>query len=183
MIVRIRNWRELLLYKNSLIEMYVSSFAEPPWNEVHSGDTVEQWFREMLFYPRNIVLLDIGEDGIIGGATFNFSIMAKTDVAHLLLKKIPCELYDICYLAEIFVNPARRQRGIAKRLHYERLRCAEKEGFKAAAERTNPESKMYSLIIESGFQVVCEQEVVSKKRNNGGKDWLPDRRVISLKVF
>lgn len=180
MIKRINTLSELSTFKKQLIEIYVKSFSEPPWYEVFMEDDVWHWFCDMTNYPNNIILLSL-TDGEINGATFNFPAGHKPDLCHFLTNGLSVK--EVCYFAEIFVNPLKRNLGIGKQLHLQRLSIAKDEGFKAVLERTNPDSKMYRLIQETGFQTVGKQEVMSKKNKNGEILTTTDQRIISLKTF
>ena len=179
MITRLSSAGEIKQYRRSLARMYISCFAEPPWNEVFTEAEVEKWFDEMLGYSKNIVLVFENGEGSIDGATFNFPVVFKGDILEFLPAGFSPD--KVCYLAEMFVNPKKRRAGIAKQLHQERLRIAGAEGFRAAIHRTNFSSKMFPLVMNTGFRVIGRQEVASLKNIGGEILEAVDERAISFK--
>lgn len=178
MIARVDVLTELERYRVELVSMYMACFAEPPWNEIFTEEEIWAWFVEMMSFQRKIVLV-YEINGKAVGSTFNFPVANKIDVLEFLPREYSPE--ETCYLAEMFVDPGLRRQGIAKKLHEERLRIATAMGFVAAIQRTNFNSKMFPLIMKTGFKVVGRQEVLSSKKIGGVVAEAVDLRAISLK--
>lgn len=164
-------------YWNELIDLYVACFAEPPWNEVIGISEAEDWFREMLGYPRSMALVFIEGDKPIGAA-FSFPLLYKQDVAVYVSGDISPK--DILYFSEIFVEKHFRNRGIATFIQGKVLEFGKSTGFTYAVARTNFNSKMFS-ILKREFEIIGEQDVISLKEVNGQKISISDKRGIFLK--
>lgn len=175
MIKRIQETRELTVYIKSVEELFKKCFGAPPWREVFNGN-LPGYFQEILEYQGNISLLYFLGTQVIG-ASFSFPLEHKED----LKKFSPAKVLETIYLAEIFVDPQFQGRGHGEKLHLQRLEIAKKEGFKLALQRTSPASKMFPLILKTGFHPIAGMEVESLKRVDGHEIISPDARVISLR--
>ncbi|MFH0969177.1 MAG: GNAT family N-acetyltransferase [Patescibacteria group bacterium] len=165
-------------YWKKLVDLYVECFAEPPWYEVISIRDAEEWFREMLIYPKNTSLIFI-RDGISIGATFAFPLLYKQDVAAYLNGNISQE--DTLYFAEIFVEKRYRNKSIGTLLYGRTLELGKSKGFTHAVVRTNFSSKMFPILEKDGFETIGEQNVTSLKEIEGKRIEIPDKRGIFLK--
>ncbi|MCD4705119.1 GNAT family N-acetyltransferase [bacterium] len=178
MIKRINTLKKLEKYKDELINLYIKCFAEYPWNENHRYEEVEQWFKKMIEYKKNISLIFI-KNNLVLGATFCFPVKFHNETKKYVPVKI--EIEKVLYLAETFVNPNFRRQGISTQLYNMKLKIAKQDDFKYLIERTSFNSKMFPLIKKSGFKTIGEENIAVERIIDGKLIKVLDRRIISFK--
>lgn len=158
----------------AVINLYQACFAEPPWYEVFDPTELEQEYLDYLEMPDAVFLVAEAPSGIIG-CTLGFDIGRKPDVRGLAGRFWEGSFY----LAELFVDMAKRHQGVAHRLVRERFEQAKIRGYVRAVVRTSVDQPIIRGIYgKLGFSELDRQEVVSVKTVAGVNQKQADQRVI-----
>lgn len=159
-----------------LIPLYLACFAEPPWLERLDADETEADFREFLKRGMTTIFVTATAGTHIVGAAIAFPVWEKPDIQC----RVPNEDQKSLYMAELFVAPEYRTRGVGKLLTRVRLTVAEEMRFRRYTVRTSVAQPaiigMYTQAF--GARIVGTQDVVSRKFKNGVTYEAPDQRVI-----
>ena len=160
-----------------VVELYQACFAEPPWNERYDPVELEAEFREMFAWPDAIFLV-MESDGVVIAGAIGFNVCRKHDVC----ERIPDEDRNSFYVAELFVDPMGRQRGVCRKMNEALLQIAWRFGFRRASVRTSEAQTIIQHLFVDGmrFLIVNTQEVVSTKWIDGEEQQVPDRRVLMV---
>ncbi len=156
--------------------LYQCCFGEPPWNERFDPVELRSEFEEILTWPDAIFLVAEDQDGLVIGGAIGFSVCRKPDVCQL----IPPMDRNSFYVAELFVDPAARVRGVCRAMNESLLRRACSRGFTRSSVRTSVDQTIIQhLFVDGlGFKVVATQEVVSTKWIDEVETQVPDTRVL-----
>jgi GNAT superfamily N-acetyltransferase len=177
MIKRAYTLNDISPYMEQLVKIYVQCFSEFPWIRHINPDDVKDMLKKDISYPRQIFLMFL-DKGILAGAALACPIKYHPHIK----KFISQEIWEdtICF-SRIFVSQEFRNNGVGKLLHAERMLASIDEGFKFAVQRTNPNSKMYPIILQTGFKPIAECQVWHPRKIGSEIINMPDSRVISLK--
>jgi len=159
-----------------IVALYRACFAEPPWFERFDPAELEAEFREICQWPDALFLVEIDEEGNIIGAAIGFHVCRKSDVCEL----IPQGDRNSFYVAELFVDPTRRTRGVCKRLNEAMLRIAQTSGYSRVSVRTSVAQTaiQHLFVARLCCTIVARQDVVSTKWIDGVEEQVPDTRVL-----
>lgn len=145
MVVFIRPYREDDL--QSLIEIYKSVFAEPPWNEEWTSEQIMADLEFALSQENPIVLVAENSSGILG---FTWGYKMPFEKFGFLKGKVKEKSN---YMDEIAVCSEKRIRGVGTKLGEKYLEISESQGIEEAVLRTdvrNPASM--ALFRKLGFK-------------------------------
>ncbi len=158
------------------IELYQTCFAEPPWNERFDEGELRAEFMEKLSWPDAIFLVAEDDDGQVIGGALGFHVCRKPDVC----ERIPDVDRNSFYVAELFVDPDARVRGVCRKMNSALLELARRFGYSRASVRTSVEQGIIRHLFVGGleFTVVARQDVVSTKWIDGVEQQVPDTRVL-----
>ncbi len=163
-----------------LAVLYAACFAEPPWYEVFDSAAVRAEFEEMLTWAEIQFWVAVDASGCVIGAGIGFNVCRKNDVS----ERLPPALRNSFYIAELFVDPASRTRGVCRGLTSAIVFAAQQNGFTSASVRTSIDQQVIRhLFVETlGYEVVGTEEVTSEKCIDGNNVQVPDTRVLMGKV-
>ncbi len=159
-----------------VVALYCACFAEPPWFERFDSAELEAEFLEIFSWSDAVFLVETDESSVVHGAAIGFDVCHKADVCAL----IPTRDRNSFYVAELFVDPATRARGICTRLNEAMLRIAQASGYSRVSVRTSVlQLAIQHLFVEKlGCQIVARQEVTSTKWIDDEEQQVPDTRVL-----
>jgi len=158
-----------------VLALYQQCFAEPPWFERFDPNELREEFVEMRAWPDAIMLVVEKDDQVIAGA-FGFRVLRKPDVCAL----IPDEDRNSLYVAELFVDPGVRERGICRQLKERLLRLSWAFGYRRLSVRTsvNQPAIQKLFVGHLGAKIVAKQDVVSTKWIDDVEQQVPDTRIL-----
>jgi hypothetical protein len=158
-----------------LIAMYISCFAEEPWFEVFAPKDVESYFNHILGTSHSLFFV-ICEEGMPIGAAMGFPVVAKPEV----MTDLPEEDRDSFYVAEIFIDPTRRNRLFSLRVTSELLNASRRHAFTRYSVRTSINQPRILWLFTDHFEAkeVARQDVMSLKRIDGEMCEMSDARVL-----
>lgn len=164
-----------------LIALYVACFREPPWCEAFLPEEVRADFDVILSWPETIFLVAEDDAGQVIGAGIGFHACRKADVWRLLPG---ADLRQSFYVAELFVDPSARTRGVCRSLTEALIDRARTGGFRALSVRTSVDQMVVRrLFVEMlGCREVATEEVVSRKMIGGEPVDVPDTRVLMARA-
>lgn len=177
MIKRAFIFDDIKLYLERLVDIFIECFSVEPWRMYIEREDAIEMFKKDISYPKQIFLLKFDREKLVGAA-IACPVRFQNDIAKYIDGHIWAR--TIC-LSRIFVAPGYQAKKIGQELHLERLRLAKEEGFDFAVQRTNPDSKMYPIILKTGFKKINEMRVYHWRNTSRGRMYLPDLRVISVK--
>ena len=117
-----------------LIALYIACFREPPWLEVFTPEEVRADLESILSWPEAIFVVAQDEVGKVIGAGIGFHVCRKSDVCRLLPDPI---LRQSFYVAELFVDPTARSRGVCRALAEMLIVLAREAKFPSLSVRTS----------------------------------------------
>lgn len=163
-----------------LAPLYVACFAEPPWYEVFDAAAVRAEFEEMLAWAEIQFWVAVDADGRVIGAGIGFNVCRKNDVH----ERLPPPLRNSFYVAELFVDPQSRTRGVCRAMTTMMIEAAKESGFTSASVRTSVDQQVirHLFVGSLGYEVIGTEEVVSDKFLDGAMVRVPDTRVLMGKV-
>jgi len=155
-------------------QIYCNCFAENPWFELFEPAEVITEFNDMNTWA-NCIILVAERDGVVIGGTVGYPFSRRDDIAPLL----PEPVDNAFYYAELFVDGAFRNNGVATKLVLEREEYVRQMGYENAVVRTSTDQPIIlEIYYPRGFKLVAEQDVISTKVINGVEQQIPDKRVI-----
>ncbi|NBS41314.1 GNAT family N-acetyltransferase [bacterium] len=160
-----------------LIALYVACFREPPWLEVFAPEEVRADFDAILSWPEAIFLVAVDDLGAVIGAGIGFGVCRKADVCRLLPD---ASMRQSFYVAELFVDPSSRTRGVCRSLTAGLIDRAAAAGFLALSVRTSVDQLAirHLFVGTLGYREVATEEVLSRKLVDGRIVDVPDTRVV-----
>lgn len=159
-----------------VIELYMACFAEPPWWERFDEAELRAEFAQTLIWPDAIFLVTEDDDGKVIGGALGFHVCRKPGICEL----IPDSDCNSFYVAELFVDPMARARGLCRRMNSSMFRRARSQGFTRASVRTSVDQTIIQRLFLDGmsFKIVEHQEVISTKWIDGIEQEVPDTRIL-----
>jgi ribosomal protein S18 acetylase RimI-like enzyme len=154
-----------------VVSLYQQCFAEPTWHERFDPQELELEFKEMHTWPDAVFLVN-EQGGIVTGGAIGFDVSRKPDVTKLL-PEIDRKSF---YVAELFVDPLSRQRGICTLMSETLLSQAARSGQQRMIVRTSTAQAVIERMFVGnlGSRVVATQDVVSTKWLDGQMVQVPD---------
>jgi len=152
--------------------IYCSCFAEPPWFEAFEPASVAQEMSEVMSWPDAVMVAATDGDRLVASA-YGYDLGRKPDVLGMTDASS-----DAFYLAEVFVDPAARHRGLATDLIKGLLAIAGARTETGVVRTSVDQPIIRHLLLKLGWEIVAEQEVVSEKTVDGRIVTSPDRRII-----
>ena len=154
--------------------IYCGCFAEPPWYEAFDPASVAKEMYETMSWS-DAVMAAAACDGRLVAAAYGFALRRKPDI--IAATGAPPDAF---YLAEIFVDPAARLRGLSTRLVEAVLAAARKDAGIGVVRTSVDQPIILHIFRKLGWETAAEQEVVSEKTVDGETVSAPDRRVIMV---
>lgn len=129
-------------------QVYVATFAAPPWNEAWSLESAQVRLRELFETPRSFGLVAEGSEGQAVGFVLGSFVQGATDT--------------LVRVAELCVRPDAQRHGVGRRLLGEFERLAADQGATSVTLTTGPETA--DFYVELGY-----------RRQS---DWIPMARAL-----
>lgn len=159
-----------------LIQLYIACFREPPWNEVFTPEEVLADFTTILSRPETVFLVAVDREERVVAAAIGFHVCRKPDV----WERLPRAMRNAFYLAEVFVDPASRQRGVCASLMRTLCSHASADGATEICARTSVNQSIikHVMVDRLGCAVVGTEDVVSRKVMDGETVDASDTRIL-----
>ncbi len=159
-----------------VIELYMACFAEPPWWERFDEAELRVEFAQTLTWPDAIFLVTEDDDGKVIGGAIGFNVCRKPGVCEL----IPDSDRNSFYVAELFVDPNARIKGVCRTMTTSMLTRGYYRGFTRASVRTSVEQAIIRHLFVDGlsFKIIARQDVISTKWIDGIERGVPDARIL-----
>ena len=132
--------------ESAVADLYMLTFAEPPWNKRISFDKASGEVHGNSVQPAFIGLVATDAENIVG---FRFAYPLTENVFRFLSPVIKRPALNS---AKIGVHPDYRRRGIARTMMLETIKRAHEKGFKQLVGRTKNHDAMGSLYAELGYK-------------------------------
>jgi ribosomal protein S18 acetylase RimI-like enzyme len=158
------------------VGLYMTCFAEPPWWERFDADELRAEFAQTLTWPDTIFLVTEDDDGKVIGGAVGFNVCRKPGVCELIADADR----NSFYVAELFVDPNARVKGVCRTMTTSMLTRAHYRGFTRASVRTSVDQGIIRHMFVDGlsFKIMARQEVTSTKWIDGIEQDVPDARIL-----